>query len=457
MTKYRWSFEGVANGTAFTSATNVSTSPTGMAATNMSNGSGSNASDNTHVHTGSQALKAVVPVSSTQNYRIPFAAANAIGAASIPWWLSATPGANFQWVHFRHASGICFRLQINSAGKLILLDAAGSGTIATSTASLTFGQWVRFEVVFNTTAGNITVNAYYGDDTTTVVATVTGTGASIGSGAAVAAIDLGAPSGNGTGATLTQWFDDVQLNDGATTEIGPYIVSNVLPTATITPNQNLAAGIAGTATVTPTDSDGSIASQTWSVDATRSTATLGTLTNTGATTVNFATTPAAGNVVTLQADVVDNSGGHATPIPSTEVRVPLSGATTLVPLAFDGTNVAGTMTRVGSATTDGAALADASDATYIESGTVSGTEQSERYRWQPSNLRSAAAAVLRLGTDTGTANAIVRLYEGATLRQTFTTQAINATPTDYTFTLTSGTVAAISDWGNLYLEVAFTS
>jgi hypothetical protein len=255
-------------------------------------------------------------------------------------------------------------------------------------------------------------------------------------------------------------LDNLRWGHVATGDLGD--VANAAPTATITGNQHLPAGVPVTATVTPSDVDGTIAATNWSIVAAKSTASIGTLTHTADPTVNGSASPALGNLVTLQCDVIDNGGVHASPIPTTEIRTPIPGSTTAVPLALDGTHVVGTMTRVGSATTDGAALADATNTTYIESGAVSASEQSERYRWQPSDARATSSKILTLGTDTGTCNAIVRVYEGDTLRQAFSPVLINATPTDYTFTLSTGTIAAVTAggqeaWGNLRFEVGFTS
>lgn len=252
--------------------------------------------------------------------------------------------------------------------------------------------------------------------------------------------------------TSTDWYlDDFGFKDAADAVWFPW-TANSAPTVNIAPTtQSPAAGGAFSATATATD-DGSIASYAWSVVSASSTATP---TLTGATTANVSgTAPAAGNVVTLQATVTDDGGLTATD--TAEVRVPIAGSATGVPLALDGTSKVGTWTRAGAATTDGAALADALDTTYLETGALSATEQSARFRLQPSAARSSGKFTLRLGTDTGTGTALVKLYEGNTLRQSWT-QAITSTATDYDFTFDAGTITAVTDWGNLYLGIGFTS
>lgn len=264
-------------------------------------------------------------------------------------------------------------------------------------------------------------------------------------------IRFGGPTTTATGWTTFD-MDNLRWGHVASGDIGD--VANAAPTGSITGNQNVSAGATVNASVSVSDPDGTIASYAWSYVSASST---GSPTLTGASTaaVSF-TAGSAGNLYTLQCVATDNGG--ATLTQTTEVRVPITGSTTGVPLAFDGTNDVGSFTIVGGSSTDGAALADASDATYLETGVaLSASAQSSRFRLQPSAARTTFAIPLRLATDTGTGNAIVKLYEGSTLRKTFTTQAITSTITDYTFTVDSTTIAAIVDWGNLLVEIGFTS
>lgn len=370
-----------------------------------------------------------------------------------------TPGASYSVYVARSAADVVMgSINLFTDGKPYVYSRTGSRVTTGYTVApvaLTGSGWYRFSYMItpggSTTTASLEAKMWDASGTLVMHYALAGT-YDAGTTDPVGRNRFGGMTNVSTGLTVFK-FDNLRWGHVASGDIGD--VANAAPTATITANQNLANGIACSATVVPSDSDGTIASQVWSIVSGSSTSTLGTLTNTTTTTVNGSATPALGNLVTLQCLVTDNGG--ATVTPTTEIRTPLAGATTAVPLALNGTNVVGTMTNTGGASTDGAALADASDSTYIESGTVSGTEQSERYRWQPSNSRSAAAIPIRLGTDTGTAHAVVRLYEGTTLRETFASTAITSTPTDYTFTLAGATVSAISDWGNLYFEVGFTS
>ncbi|RHA43675.1 PKD domain-containing protein [Cellulomonas rhizosphaerae] len=466
MTKYRWGMEGVANGTAFTTSTLTSTAPTGLNATTVSNGTGSNASDNTHVHTGSQALKVTIPTSSSQSYRLPFAAANNAAAISFCFWLAAAPAANFPILTLRHSSGIAGRLQFNSAGKLILLDSAGTGTIGTSTGTVTFGQWNVVDIVVNTTTGNITANLRAAGSGT-VVATVTGTGASL-SGNALTHIDLGAPSGNGTGSTQTIWFDDVQLDDGATSEIGEYVAANVPPSLSLTGIQTVAASAAVTCTATASDSDGSIVSYAWT--GTRYTPGAApasiTLTNAATATCSY-TAASSGPVLDVLQCIVTDDGG-ATNTKTTEVRVN-SATTAITTLRMNGTGDSG-WTIIGGSTYEGQALGDASNTTRMESPDFSGTVSERRWRLSPRAVGTAlrltfSDAVL---TASGSNTNKVRLYSGSTLVAERATSALkkstdnsvsDVTTSDLTlyFDLTAPEVAAITDWGALWAAAATAS
>lgn len=248
--------------------------------------------------------------------------------------------------------------------------------------------------------------------------------------------------------SYTMNIDSIQLDDGRTSFIPGMAVA---PTLSLTGNQNVAAAATVTATATATGT-GTL-TYAWSVVTAQSTSTP---TLTGGTTATVSlTAPAIGNLVTLQCIVTDSIGG-LTATATTEVRVPRAGSATVVPLALDAIKV-GTITRVGGSATDGAALADASDTTYLETGALSSTEQSAEARWEPHNSRASGQMTpLRLGTDTGTATALVKLVEATTVRQSWT-QAVTATATDYTFTLDPATISAIADWGNLRVRVGFTT
>jgi hypothetical protein len=342
---------------------------------------------------------------------------------------------------------VCF-IYLTSAGAIEFWKTSTTfeATILAA-GSVVGGTYYRITGVINSATGAYTIKIYSGASSTTALNTVTGTASAFTSTNPISHIQLQA---GGVSTVKTVDFDNLLIDDGSSSEIVPG--ANIPPNVALTANQNVAAGATVTATATATDSDGSIASYAWSVVGASSTATP-TLTGGTTATVTF-TAPAAGNLVTLQCVVTDNSGGTATA--TTEVRVPLTGSTAAKPLKMAGSG--GVATSVGGAATEGDALGDGLDTTYLDSGSLSSTETIlRRMRYQPMNPRSDYQLTpMRFGTDTGTANYVIRLYEGNTLRQTWT-QAVTSTATNYTFTITApGVISAIGDWGNLYVEVAAT-
>jgi hypothetical protein len=222
---------------------------------------------------------------------------------------------------------------------------------------------------------------------------------------------------------------------------------------TVGTNQNVASGATVNLTATGSDTDGSIASYAWSYDYPAS----GGPTLTGGTTASPSfTAGSAGSLYILRCTVTDDGG--ATGFATVEVRVPLAAGTSARPLPMDGTGT-GTWVNTGGAATEGAALADESDTTYVVSPAVSATAVTRRWRIAPTNVFSGATFVVRAGTDitATTATAVLKVYEGSTLRQTGTSATAAFTAADLTLTLTSGTVAAITDPGNVYLQIDATS
>lgn len=380
--------------------------------------------------------------------RFPFAAAATNNQISFSVMVRAPSAGttNNAIILPRHAAGfVCF-FYLTSAGAIEFwrTSTAFEATVLAA-GSVVANTYYRITCVINSTTGAYSIKIYSGPTSTTALNTVSGTASAFASTSAFASIQLQA---GGVSTVKTVDFDNLVINDGSSAEIVPG--ANVLPSLTLGANQNVVAGASVTATATATDSDGSIASVAWSVVSASSTATP-TLSGASTTTVSL-TAPAAGNLVTLQCVATDNSGGTATA--TTEVRVPLTGSTQARPLALAGTGAA--WTNTGGATNDGAALADALDTTWLESPAVTTTESARRVRLQPMNARSNLTLTERLQTDTGTANTTIRLYEGTTVRQSWT-QAITTTATDYTLTASSTNVAAVGDWGALYVEVGATS
>lgn len=358
---------------------------------------------------------------------------------------SSAPSGSIALFSLRHSSGRVMSVGINSTTHIFVQDSANTYTTVNGTA-LTWGNKYRISLVVtgaSTTAGVI-VTKIYNSGGTSALYTNTVSNANL-TANNISQIELGAT--NAYAATFG--IDDLQLNDGAGSEIPAYVPVNNTPSLSLSANQNVSAGATVAIAATAADTDGSIVSYAW----TYLYPVTGGPNLTGASTANVSfTAGAAGSLYILQCVVTDDGGTSVTA--TSEVRVPVSGSTTQAPIADNGTG--SVWSNVGGAATQGQALSDGSDTTYVESPTVSSTETAHRWRWQPSNAKSTAQITLRLGTDTGTATVAVRLFEGTTSRQTWS-QAVTATATDYNFTLSGGTIGAITDWSNLFVEVGATS
>lgn len=349
------------------------------------------------------------------------------------------------------------QIRVETTGRIQFLGRAGTSfhTLAEA-ANVTWGSKYRITLVVaggSATASTVTGKVYReatpgaGAWTTQVGTTLTASGFDTGT-EQVVGVDLGIASSSV--APVSIGFDDVQMEDGRTTEIPDFVLPNLAPVVTAGAAQTVTAGAPVTLAFTATDGDGTIASRATTFDY----PTTGAPSITGGTgsTPSF-TAGAAGTRYVVRHTATDNLGstGSAT----TEVFVPVAGGTSMRPEPVNGTNVVGTFNAVGAAT-HGAALADESDASYNESGSVSSTAQSYRISLQPSLVKSSGKITRRLGLDvapsSGTVTATVRLYDNTTLRQTWT-QALTDTPTNYEFVLSGATVAAISDWLRIRAEL----
>jgi hypothetical protein len=440
MTLAQWKFDGSASGTSATAAL--------TGASLVSKGGGAMNFQALAAAHGACGLEAISSASQYNIARFLGTASNQF-AASLVFSVPAAPvGATAQPFGLRNSTNdtLILKWSVDTSLALKMMDAAG--TQIGSTYTLTAGTKYRVEIVgtgASTTAGAATVHLYTLSGGT-LVATWSTTTANMTANTPTGWEIGQTSSGSAFTSAFTFYWDDVQWSDGATAEIGSL---GTAPTVTLSATQSVAAAAAVTCTASASD-DGSISSYAWTVVAAASSSTP-TLTGASTSSVSF-TAPAVGNLVTLQCVVTDNEGMATSR--TCEVRVPLTGSTAIRTLPIAATS--GSWSNVGGASTAGAALADESDTTYLESGSVSGTEQAQRQRLQPATTRTAGTMSLRLGADTGTVTLAVRILEGATLRQNWT-QTATSTPTDYAFALSSDTVSAITDWGNLYAEVGATT
>jgi hypothetical protein len=104
---------------------------------------------------------------------------------------------------------------------------------------------------------------------------------------------------------------------------------------------------------------------------------------------------------------------------------------------------------------------DALDSTYIAAPTTTGGHPI-RYQITPMIAGASASITARMALSGAvTDTTVVNLYEGSTLRQTWTHGTdfgpVTTTITDYVLAFSTGTIAAITDWTNLYLEYVWTA
>lgn len=378
------------------------------------------------------------------------------GVVGLP---ASAPTGPLVFFQFPNAPGSArLAVRVESTGRIQVLGRASSSfhTLAEA-ADITWGA--KYRVMLEVVGGSSTASSVVGKlfresspgsgawttqvGSTLNVSTVdTGTDAVVG-------VDAGVANTNHGGTSVG--FDDLQLIDGSAVEIPDFVLPNDPPVVTAGAAQVVAAANTEvTLSFTATDSDGSIVSRATTYD--YPTSGGPTITN-GTTASPKFTTGSGGFRALVRQTVTDNVG--ATGSATTEVFVPLAGSATMRPEPSNGTAV-GAWSRAGGAATNGQALSDESDATYLESPEVSAAPQSLRLRLQPSAAKSSAQFKDRLWTDAGTATAVISLYEGATLRQSWT-YTVNTTPTEYTSVLSGATVDAISDWKNLFVQLAVTA
>lgn len=368
-------------------------------------------------------------------------------ALKIRFKMSAVPTVGDCYLIRVHAGGTrLFDIHTQGTGKIRVDDSTtttGTFTFANALLANTAYRLEAYLVAGTTTSnGTIKVAYYLGSSLTPVETAYLNTTANLGTAQTFTTAFLGKYTAN----VEAYSFDDFGIDDAATDLIG---IPSTPPTVSTPANQNVAAGASVTSSVTASSSSATISSYAWSYLYPASGGP--TLSGTSTNTVSF-TAGSAGALYQLQCVVTDSNA--LTTTVTTEVRVPSSGDVSTLPGAANAASV-GTWSNVGGASTPGDAASDSSDSTYLESATLTSSAVSERLRLAPMTARSALSITARLAQDTsGTTTFKVRLFEGATQRQEWT-QAVTTTFTDYSLSLTSP--GAITDWGNLYIEVVATS
>lgn len=406
----------------------------------------------THAAQGSTSLTAA-----TDQYAWWASTASKVLARSYVWVPSA-PASEKPLLQLRHAGGLAAQVVINVAG-YARLSTAGSGTTqarATDTNPFPTGQWVRVELYADagtsTTTGAARAAIYAGDSTTPLWDS-----------GLISGIDVA-----GTNAAFTTqrfqvlagtWTDSMGLKDGGDAVWGAWS-ANLPPTLTLPAPQAVNAATPVSLTAVATDDD-AIASYAWTVVTAASTTTP-TLTGASTATVTVAGF-AAGHRVTLQCVVTDTGGLTATA--TTEVYTTVTATGTA--LAGDGVGASG-WSIIGGAASQGAALADGSSTTRVESPDIGASPSQRGWPLQALSQRSALRVTLSdvVLTASATHSTRVRLYKGAaliteratsTLRKTADGTVSDLTTSDQSlyFDLTPSEITALGagPWVGLRLDL----
>lgn len=442
------SAEGGTNATAATAANTGGTSGTAFSTVSIAGATAINFS-NEQAATGSLSYKMITNAQDIQYLEwLPAVSASAVFRGYI--YMASLPTAGNGFIRLLTSGGGTTLAHILITNGNVQVQNSAGTTVATTSAAVPTGQWVRFEGSItngNTATGTLNMDWYLGNGTSPISGlTVALTAQNFGT-TNLGRIRFGRTAAFGTWAS--HYLDALAYQEGTTTYIGPDV--NVPPTVDAGAVQNVAASATVNLSASASDSDGSISTYAWTWDfhPTNSVGSSTGITGASTATPSF-TAGTAGNLYILRCTVTDNNG--ATAFDTVEVRVPVAGATTMRHLAVNGTGT-GSWSKVGGSTTDGAALSDESDSTYLESPSISVSPTTLRVRLQPTSAKDTASLKERLWTNTGTSNLTIALYEGTTLREDWE-QAVNSTPTEYTFNVDPSTISAISDWGNLYVEVS---
>lgn len=356
------------------------------------------------------------------------------------------PGSEWDIIIIRNATATLATATIHTDGDILLRNGSTNVAVSRSPVEMTPGKWYAVELLIEPDASNgrisllvenLTDGTIHHQHSEPGLATAAGPARQY-------------RYGNLTTAILPYVdLDNFRAGVFPSGWIGR--APNTPPTVNAGADQNVTEGATVHLAATASDPDGSVASYAWTFDH----PTSGAPALTGASTASPSfTAGAAGQLYVLRCTVTDNLG--ATGVDTVEVRVPVPGDTAQRFAPQNGTGT-GTWTRGGGAATDGAALSDETDSTYLESPALSGSPVTRRLRVVPGNAKADATLRLRMQTDTGTSQVTVRLYEGATLRHTFTAVTVTTTAALFEFPVPSGVLAAMTDpLRNLFVDVSAT-
>jgi len=435
------SFENGTNGAAITPSSSAGTGVTTLSLVSV--GSGSTFTfDNTRAAHGTLSAKIT-----------PAAAVSTLGqytmsTTGMAWrgyfYLTAITGDDI-YIARLEGAGTTTRIlsmHLDFAGKMVIRDAS-AGNLYTSTTAVPLNTWVRFElygVVGNTTTNGVIKAAMYTADGTTPIDSVFSTTTANLNGTGFSLVQFG--KCNTSNYATAFWMDDILVNTSATDLIGPY-TANLPPSVTAGADISVVKNTVANLTSTASDADGTIASYAWTFDSLPAGATTPTLTN--GTTANASFTAAVAGVYTARITVTDDVG--ATAFDTMTVSVP---STSLRPGSV--VSNPGSWTNVGGAGDAALATADELDATYAQSPAAPANAVTT---FALSGTLESGLITVKVRADIDTAVAgtlVVDLMQSTTLIAT-RTFSLSTTKTDFSYTLTSGENAAVTDRSALRIRV----
>lgn len=339
------------------------------------------------------------------------------------------------------------QITYTTSGNVTVYDKNNTAINILTAAQATAGTWIRVELVVSalgTSTGAFTARAY---NTANVQVGVTASSSTANTGTlSMSGCFYGIVVAQ-TGTTMTVDLDTLQFNDGATSEIGPYVVNSTPPTITsISAFQTINAGgqtVNLTATATAANGD-TIAHYNWSfvdcISSTGAAITPPTITGSTGASASFVM-PSTKGRYRLQVTATDGSGNVST-ASTTRVFYPDTSFTVLA-----------VTSSTGWASSNVADIQDASDLTYNESG-APGSGGVLVLRLTPMVPATTGFDLdIRSLVQAASGSQKVALLEGSTVRKDWGAISPATSFTDQHLTLTTAEMATIGSWNELDLQL----
>jgi hypothetical protein len=354
----------------------------------------------------------------------------------------ALPSVNVSIVQWRSTVGN-YTLVLNTVGRVVTSGMGTALSIAPVDPPLAANTVYRFSAsldtgVTGTGDGRFECNIYLGDSTTPLKTLVTTT-ANLGGGT-FNSVRIGKLVSSE--ATLVGWnYDDFRFTTGQTALLPPE-PTQAAPSASAGTSRTTSVGtgvqLAGTAS-------GTGVTYQWSLSSSQGGAAAA-LTN--SSTLTPTVTPSAAGILTYRLLVTDNIGQTASDFATVYVT-----ADTVRPIAVTSNTGGWTTTGAGDAA---AAMSDSSSATFAQSPDSPTTTSPVRVRLAPLAPGSGfSMSVTHKLTNAGTGTATATLYEGATVRKSWTLTPDTGLATTV-LTLTPSELAAIGSLNTLDVEFAWS-